>query len=211
LIGGTKVEVAQLNLSASAVPSTPYPQSGLVYVGFNRRLGARLLDTAIHFGVALASGVLAALVVVVASAISGASPDAAIAKMGSNGVASFLLSLLGSILYGSICEGVHGSTAGKYLLGMVVLREDGWPCTYAQAVGRAFAFFIDSFFFGLIAYTSMKDSPMQQRYGDKWAGTIVVTRASAPAGSLRSPMRFFAVFLLALLLDGLALMAGTLA
>jgi uncharacterized RDD family membrane protein YckC len=202
------VEIASLNLAANAVPSTPLQLPGVETVGFGRRVAARLIDMIIHFGVGLFSGVFAALLVGIYAAVSGTSPDAALATMQETGAAAFLLSLFGSLLYESICEGLHGSTAGKYLLGMVVLREDGRPCTYVQAIGRAFAFFIDGLFFGLVAYSSMKDSPRDQRYGDKWCGTIVVTRASAPAGTLRSPLRFFGVLMLALFLDGVALLAS---
>jgi uncharacterized RDD family membrane protein YckC len=204
------VEVASLNLSASAVPSTPYQQSGLVTVGFGKRALARIIDIVIHLGVALTAGVLMAIIVVIAASISGSSPDPLLEKMQKASAASQILSLLGMVMYSLICEGLHGSSAGKYLLGLVVLREDGRPCTYTQAVARSFAFIIDSFFFGLVGYQSMKNSPTDQRYGDKWAGTVVVTRASAPAGSLRGPGRFIGVFFLALFLDALALAASTL-
>lgn len=202
------MEIASLNLAANAVPSTPLPLPGVETVGFGRRAAARIIDLVLHLGVGLFSGIFAALLVGIYAAVSGAAPDAMLAKMQATGAAAFLLSLFGSILYEAICEGLHGSTAGKYLLGMVVLREDGRPCTYVQAIGRAFAFFIDSLFFGLVAYASMKDSPRDQRFGDKWCGTIVVRRASAPAGSLRSPLRFLGVFVLALFLDGVALLTS---
>jgi uncharacterized RDD family membrane protein YckC len=204
------VEVASLNLSASAVPSTSYPQSGLVAVGFGKRALARIIDIVIHLGVALTAGILMAIIVVIAASISGTSADPLLETMQKTSAASRLLSFLGLVMYSLICEGLHGSTAGKYLLGLVVLREDGRPCTYTQAVGRSFAFLIDSFFFGLVGYQAMKNSPTDQRYGDKWAGTVVVTRASAPAGSLRGPGRFIGVFFLALFLDALALAASTL-
>lgn len=199
------MEIASLNLAASAVPSTSLQASGYETVGFGKRAGARILDMVIHFGVGLGSGLFVALVLVVASAVTGTEPE-----IGKSSVLAFVLSLFGSILYESICEGLHGSTAGKYLLGLVVLREEGRPCTYVQAVGRAFAFFIDSLFFGLVGYLSMKDSPRDQRFGDKWCGTVVVTRASAPAGVLRGPGRFVGVFFLALFLDGIAITAGAL-
>ncbi|HVG24737.1 MAG TPA: RDD family protein [Thermoanaerobaculia bacterium] len=202
------MEVASLNLSANAVPSTPYAQSGLVAVGFGRRLAARIIDTIIHFGVGLFGGVFSVILIGIYSAVSGASSDALLARVQGGGAAGFLLSLLGSILYDSISEGLHGSTAGKLLLGMVVLREDGRPCTYVQAVGRSLAFFFDSLFFGLVAHSSMKDSPMQQRYGDKWAGTIVVQRSSAPQWALRGGLRFVGVFFLALFVDAVALITG---
>jgi uncharacterized RDD family membrane protein YckC len=205
------VEIASLNLAANAVPSTPYQQSGLVTVGFGRRAAARIIDFIIHFGVGMVSGIIAAIGIGIVSVITGESADAMLAKMQNTGAAAFLLSLLGSVLYESICEGLHGSTAGKLVLGLTVLRTDGRPCTYVQAIARNFAFFFDSILFGLVAHISMKDSPIDQRYGDKWAGTIVVQRTSAPPHVLRSGGRFVAVFFLALFVDGVALLAGALA
>ena len=204
------MEVASLNLSANAVPSTPYAQSGLVTVGFGKRAAARIIDFVLHMGVGLFAGILVGIIVAVASAISGTDAQPLLDRMSKTGVASSVVAILGMMLYYTICEGLHGSSAGKLLLGLVVLREDGRPCTYSQAAGRSFAFLIDGLFFGLIGYSSMKDSAKDQRYGDKWAGTVVVTRASAPAGSLRGAGRFVGVFALAMFLDALAIGVSTL-
>lgn len=205
------MDIASLNLSAAAVPSGSLQSQGVETVGFGRRAAARIIDIILHLGVAVAAGIFTGLVLVIAAAISGNSADPLLAKMGENSVASRLLSLFGFILYCSICEGLYGSTAGKYLLGLVVLREeDGGPCTYVQAVGRSFAFVIDGLFAGLIAFLSMKDSPRDQRFGDKWSGTVVARRTSAPAGVLRKPIRFVGVLFLALFVDSLALMAAML-
>ena len=205
------MEIASLNLSADAVASTPYAELGLDYVGFGKRAGAHIIDTIIHFGVGLVSGIFAGIVVAIYAAATSTPVEPMLAKMQGTGAAAFALGLFGSVLYHSIMEGLHGSSIGKMLLGIVVLREDGRPCTYVQAIGRAFAFFFDSLFFGLVAHSSMKDSPRQQRYGDKWAGTVVVTRASVPKHMLRGTGRFVGVMFLALFVDGVALIAGTLA
>ena len=205
------MEIASLNLGAEAVPSTPYAQSGLEYVGFGKRAAARIIDLVVHWVVALTSGLFAAILVVIGGLIANTPTDAMLAKMEATGPAGILLSLLGSVLYDAIMEGLHGSTIGKMMLGMVVLREDGRPCTYVQAIGRSFAFFFDSLFFGLVAHVSMKDSPRQQRYGDRWAGTVVVTRKSVPPHVLRSARRFVGVMILALFVDAVALIVGAFA
>ncbi|HUR80735.1 MAG TPA: RDD family protein [Thermoanaerobaculia bacterium] len=205
------MEIASLNLSADAAPPTPYAHLTLDYVGFGKRCGARIIDFVVHFGVALVSGFTAGILVLIYAMATHTSAEPLLAKMGSTGVLAFILSLFGSVLYDSIMEGLHGSTIGKLMLGIVVLREDGRPCTYVQAVGRSFAFFLDSLFFGLVAHTSMRDSPRLQRYGDKWAGTVVVTRVSVPPHMLRGAGRFVGVMFLALFADAVALIAGTLA
>ena len=205
------MEIASLNLSAVAVPPTPYAHLALDYVGFGKRAGARIIDFVVHFGVALVAGFSAGIMVLIYATVTSTSAEPLLAKMGSSGALGFVLSLFGSVLYDSIMEGLYGSTIGKQILGIVVLREDGRPCTYVQAIGRSFAFFFDSLFFGLVAHSSMKGSPRQQRYGDKWAGTVVVTRVSVPPHMLRGAGRFVGVMFLALFVDAIALIAGTFA
>ena len=204
------MEVASLNLSASAVPSTPYAQSGLVTVGFGKRAAARIIDIVVHLGVGLFAGVVVGIILAIGAAITGTDVQPMLDRMSKEGLASNLVAILGMLVYFTICEGLHGSSVGKLLLGLVVLNEDGSPCTYTQAAARSFAFLIDGLFFGLIGYNAMKGSPTDQRYGDTWADTVVVTRASAPAASLRGSGRFVIVFALALFLDGLALAASAL-
>ena len=199
------MEIASLNLAASAVPAASLQSSRYETVGFGKRAGARIIDLILHYGVGLTAAILATLLLMVSNAITGGS-----AELPPDGVASRLLSAFGFILFSAICEGLFGSTPGKYLLGLVVLREDGNRCSYTQALGRNFAMIIDGLFLGLVGYLSMKDSPADQRRGDKWADTVVATRASAPAGVLRGTGRFVGVLFLALFIDGLALTAAML-
>jgi hypothetical protein len=56
---------------------------------------------------------------------------------------------------------------------MRVVMEDGTPCTFKAAFVRALYMYIDGIFFGIPAYSSMKE-PLQQRLGDKTAKTLVV-------------------------------------
>ncbi len=205
------MEIASLNLAANAVASTPSQQSSLVYVGWGTRAGARILDLILHMGTAFAVGILLAIVLSVANALGVSSAGPLLQQLQEGGgAAANLLALFGFILYTSVCEGLFGSTAGKYATGLVVLRDDGAPCTYTQAVGRSFAFLIDGILFGLVGYLAMKSSAWQQRNGDKWCDTVVVTRASAPPASLRKAVRFVGVVLLALFLDAMAIAAGVL-
>ena len=95
--------------------------------------------------------------------------------------AGFVLALLASIAYHTLCEGMSGATIGKRILGMVVVREDAGPCDLKAATIRSFAYLIDSLFFGLVGYLQMNKTPQQQRHGDHWAGTVVARRAALPA------------------------------
>ena len=82
------------------------------------------------------------------------------------------------LLAEAIGEGLGGSTLGKMTLGLRVVRPDGAPINFGAALGRSAAFFVDAIFFGLVAWTSMSGSMLKQRYGDKWANTVVVRVAS---------------------------------
>lgn len=48
---------------------------------------------------------------------------------------------------------------------------------------RSAAYYIDGLFFGLIGYSCMKVSPLNQRYGDVWGKTVVVKVTELPAES----------------------------
>jgi len=114
---------------------------------------------------------------------------------------TFILSLLGSILFHTLCEGIHGSTPGKLLFSMMVVKETGSPCGLKAALIRSLAYLIDSLFFGLVANAAMQDSEMHQRLGDKWAGTVVCRRLDVPPTSLQGSGRFVMACFFAVIVD----------
>lgn len=79
-----------------------------------------------------------------------------------------------TLLYYTLFEGFIGASIGKLLLGMRVVKIDGSHCGFRAALVRALWRLVDGLFFGVIAYSSMKETPLQQRFGDKYAKTIVV-------------------------------------
>lgn len=190
----------------SEPPVAPEPEKALEPVKFGRRACARLLDLGAHIvlggGVGIFIGTVAVLV-----AMSRNIPldDQLQAAIQPEDWATWVAGIVGSLLFQTICEGWHGCSLGKRMLGIVVLQENGSPCTPFQALKREIAFFVDSLFFGIVAASRMSEENRQQRMGDSWAGTVVVFRRSAPARSLRSGSRFAIVLLLALLADAAAL------
>jgi len=175
---------------------------------FLRRAIAKIIDMVPHFGASYAGGFLFSTIVLAASA--GHLPRQWIINLRQPAISPFVFALLGSLLMEAIQEGVHGSTLGKVCLGMVVVQEDGTPCRFGPALIRSAAYFIDSFFFGLIAYFQMEKTPQEQRYGDQWAHTVVCNRRDAPAESLRGPGRFVVGFVLACMADAAMAMTGLL-
>ena len=100
------------------------------------------------------------------------------------------VSLLGGFLYHCFSEGIHGASLGKLVCRLVVLQQDGRPSKMKGAIIRSLGWYIDALFFGLIGYSSMQKSPLNQRYGDVWGRTVVVKAKDVPVGCGRSALRF---------------------
>lgn len=76
-------------------------------------------------------------------------------------------------------EQLFNSTIGNGIMGIKPMQEDGInKPTFIQSLKRHLLDPIDMFFFGLVGYIIMKNSPKRQRLGDQWAKTIVVVDKS---------------------------------
>lgn len=188
-------------MSLSLGLSTEYESPLREGAGFWIRVGARLIDTMIHFATNIAAGLAAGILIAIGSAIQDTPPDAAIAKVSETGLIGFLAALAGGIALHTLAEGLHGSTIGKRLCGLTVVSEDGGPASILAALKRNVAYLWDSLFFGFIAYRAM-DPPANQRHGDTWARTQVVRIASLDPGARRSWIWLLAVNALGMLVDG---------
>ena len=180
----------------------------LIGVSFWPRVAARLIDIGVHYIVAFSSGVLFGLLIAIAARLQHNPRALALLRRHSNGIALFLLSLLGSILLEAVCEGFHGSTLGKLLLGFVVVKEDGSPCRPRAALIRSLAYVIDALFFGLIGYLSMQKTPQQQRHGDEWAHTVVCHRSAISPQNLRGGGTFVAAFTMGTMADAVLIVSA---
>jgi uncharacterized RDD family membrane protein YckC len=195
-------------LQLSALSNYMGGPAGLAGVGFWPRALARLIDMATHYGVTYATGLVFGFMLRIAS--DGHVSRLVILRLRGFSLLNFLLVLLGSILFHALCEGIHGSTPGKLMLSMVVVQETGATCGLKAAWMRSLAYLIDSLFFGIVAYSSMQDSPMEQRLGDKWAETVVCKRADVPPTSLHGPDRFVLALFFAIIVDSALCMLGLL-
>ena len=180
-------------MSAPAPPPAPLPPlsfsgytgtpGGLEGVPFWPRAGARLIDLVAHYMIAVAIGLIFGIFIGIVAAAEHLPVEQLTQRFAGISASTFLLGILASIAYHTLSEGMGGATLGKQMLGMVVVKEDSGLCDVNAGLIRSLAYLIDSLFFGLVAYLQMNKSPRQQRLGDRWAGTIVVRRASLPAGS----------------------------
>ncbi len=174
-------------------PYTSAPGS-LEGVGFGLRFLARVLDYGVfYFAIFTVSFLFGMVIGIISMATQRALPPG----LGSVTWHLFAAGFFGYFAYHWICEGLHGSTLGKLICGIVVVSEDGKRCGMKAAAGRSLAYYVDGLFFGLVGYFSMRESPKQQRLGDKWNDTMVVKRSDVVPQVLRSSGRFFLIFLLA--------------
>ncbi len=176
-------------------------------VEFLPRAGARLIDTLLHIGVGAGSALVMAVMVIATAAATGSDADVIIEKIDRESPMDFVVAVLGFVAYHTLCEGLHGSSLGKMLLGQVVVTDLVKPCGLRAALIRSLAYFVDGLFFGAIGYLAMKKTRLQKRHGDNWADTFVARRTQVPISSLRGTGRFFAVLALALAVDFAILIA----
>lgn len=191
--------VSPMEIHLSALDGYAGLPGALQGVGFWPRALARIIDLLVHYAAAFAAGFLFTLMVIIAA--GGHVTRLTFLKLDHLTVTSFILSLVGSIAYHTICEGWHGSSLGKLMLSLVVVQENGSPCRFGSALIRSVGYLVDSLFFGVVGYTAMDRTVQEQRYGDSWAHTVVCKRADAPAASLRTGGRFVAALFIALLVD----------
>jgi uncharacterized RDD family membrane protein YckC len=87
-----------------------------------------------------------------------------------------LVTLAVEFVYFAALEGVLGTTLGKRLFGLRVVRAaDGRPCGPLAAVVRTVLRLVDNIFFSLPGITAIVQSPRRQRLGDRAAKTLVVS------------------------------------
>jgi len=182
--------------------ATQAPRMG---VGFASRAGAQIIDLILHNILGFLAGLFVGLSISLYAAVTGTPASTLTAKLQPTGLIGYVLALIGYVLYHAVCEGIYGATLGKLILKIHVVNEDGDQASLGAAIIRSFAFFIDGLFFGLIAYSSMKQSALSQRLGDKWAKTVVVARSTLNQYQLPSGWKFVIAFLIAIMVDGLFL------
>lgn len=167
-------------------------QPAYEYVGFGLRFAAKLIDTALTYLLGFLTGAFVFLFASVVAGLTGAASPLSTEPLGSVTPTVFFLSAVAVVVFDVLAEGVHGSTPGKMILGLTVRSTDGGYCGFGQALKRALGFYVDSLFFGIPAFSSMRGSSLKQRIGDRWAHTVVVRNRSIDPGQRRSGLRFLA-------------------
>lgn len=159
--------------------------------GFGIRTLAYVLDSVILYGVSQVIGIVAGVILgAVLIALTGDVPD--VSQLSGLSAVDFITGLFNFTLYFTLFEWMLGASPGKLLTGLRVVSEDGTPCNLRGAFLRALLRFVDGLFFGIIAYASMKKTPLNQRLGDRSGKTVVVS-AKDPGIREKRPFGWFFV------------------
>lgn len=154
-------------------------KSEMIGAGFGIRAVARIVDVIFGLIIGLAVGITSVIVIAALAHNGVITSDWQEAIRTKDQLPAMFLSLIGSILYHSFSEGIGGASVGKALCRLRVVTTEGSPCTLLRAIKRSVAFLVDMLFFGLVGFLSMRTSPSNQRYGDKWAETVVVRKGTS--------------------------------
>ena len=168
---------------------------------------ARLIDAVYGIAVGFCGGIVAGVILVVLEK-TGWVATGWEQRVGGLNLAGWGLGILGSLIYQCLTEGLYGASLGKLACGLRVVTEAAQPIGFAQAFKRSLAYYWDSLFFGLVGYSSMKESELNQRYGDHWARTVVVKSRDVPAESRRGWEMFALAFVVGSAAELIAQAAG---
>jgi len=148
-------EAVPLDLQVSALPS---------------RAVARIVD-------GLAQVVLLVGLSLLAGLAAGGASDAVAAAVG------ILVLVLVLLVYPVVQETLlRGRTLGKMAVGLRVVRDDGGPIAFRQALVRGLAVLVDLPTLFTVSVVCMLLHPHSKRLGDLLAGTLVVQERVASAG-----------------------------
>ncbi len=179
-----------------------------VGIGFWPRAGARLLDLLFVMLLAFPASIAAAIVLAILQ-VAGVTDEGWVARMQSGGgVASFVFGALAGLLFHAAADTLVGATPGKLVFRMRVVNLEGRRIGFGAALLRNLAYYVDSFFFGMPAYSSMQRGPERQRYGDRWAKTMVVSSDEAHLHQPVSGGRIFLGLLAACMIAGTTTAVG---
>ncbi len=155
-------------------------------VTFWPRALARILDYGFVMGLAFVGAIVGSIALEILHQTGHIAPGYA-ERLNGSAAWGIVIGLFTGAGFHAIAEFVGGATPGKAVLGFRVCRVDGRRVGLLASLGRNFAYYIDSLFFAIPGYNAMKRSPLRQRIGDQWAGTLVVRRAALAARGTNAP------------------------
>ena len=112
--------------------------------------------------------------VVVISVVAGAAQLLLSPREYAFGAGTLLIWLLVALGYFLVTEGLWSTSAGKWLMGLVIVRVDGSEPGLREAGIRTVARLVDGLCFYAVGAVLIWSGERRQRLGDRLAGTLVV-------------------------------------
>ena len=175
--------------------------------GFGIRAAARVIDIVYGIVIGFFGGVFAGIILVLLDRDGLIAPGWQ-ERLGGVDLAGWGFGLLSTLFYHWLTEGMYGASLGKLVCGLRVVSEESRPIGLTQAFKRSLAFYWDSLFFGIVGYSSMKKTELNQRYGDHWAKTVVIKSSEVPVESKRGWEMFALAFVLGSFVKMISMAAG---
>src|SRR5262249_544313 len=148
---------------APGQPQVGYGQYGMQaqYAGVGPRIVAALIDGFILGAVYT----VASIIIGILAATLGQS-DAAPTIVAIPVLSLWVAAVVVSVAYFPYMEATQGATFGKKVLGLRVVKLDGSPIGWSEAILRFVLRIVDNFFFGLVGLICIAVTEKQQRVGD---------------------------------------------
>jgi uncharacterized RDD family membrane protein YckC len=156
--------------------------------GFGRRAGGRVIDLLGAQAAGFGGGIVAAIVLAVLEA-AGVVRSGWLQRFDHGLGFNFLTGTSAAFLGAAISGWVGGASLGKAILGMRIVSTDGRRAGLGANLKRELVYVVDAFFFGLVAKSAMDASPLQQRHGDRFADTTVVSAAALTGATVYPVLR----------------------
>jgi len=169
--------------------------------GFWIRALARIVDVIYGIVLGFIMGIGLGIIFAILAHMGKIDADWAEHAKRQNSLLGYLLGIIGSFSYHSVSEGMGGLSVGKLVCGLRVVRADGDSVDLEAGLLRSLAYFWDALFFGVIGYTRMERGVLRQRYGDAWAGTVVVRNSIYQSPNPPSAGRSFVAVVLGSILS----------
>jgi uncharacterized RDD family membrane protein YckC len=188
-------------------PLPPTPGTIANGAGFGIRAAARAIDIVYGIVIGFFGGLFAGILLVLLDREGLIAPGWQ-ERLGGVDLAGWGFGLLSTLFYHWLTEGMYGASLGKLVCGLRVVSEESRPIGFTQAFKRSLAFYWDSLFFGIVGYSSMKKTELNQRYGDHWAKTVVIKSSEVPVESKRGWEMFALAFVLGSFVKMISMAAG---
>jgi len=136
------------------------------YVGVGRRFVAFLVD-----------GILLLIVAYIIALLTGQTTPGGFHLQDAPALLYFII----NFGYGIVLEATQGATLGKMLMKLRVVRLNGEPISWSEAIIRNILRFVDAIPYlipYLVGAILVWTSPKRQRLGDRVANTVVIRRDS---------------------------------